>query len=156
VFPAQMSEGESDAMEAYEEEEIETDERGRKKMPSIDRLAREAVVNRWGGNRAVPAPHSPSLMTPHLLRQSCRTCLSIHPAMGTQTSGLCVFVHTLNSGLSQLEYFLVRADSFCCESETWHGRLRPLSVAGNTATCVGCCCGQDGETRCRSNRHPKY
>jgi hypothetical protein len=90
-----MSEGESDAMEAYEEEEIETDERGRKKMPSIDRLAREAVVNRWGGNRAVPAPHSPSLMTPHLLRQSCRTCLSIHPAMGTQTSGLCVFVHTL-------------------------------------------------------------
>jgi hypothetical protein len=48
-----MSEGESDAMEAYEEEEIETDARGRKIMPSIDRLAREAIVNRWRSNRAV-------------------------------------------------------------------------------------------------------
>lgn len=47
TLSVQMSEGESEAMEAYEEEELETGAGGRKKMPSIDRLAREAIVNRW-------------------------------------------------------------------------------------------------------------
>lgn len=44
---AQMSEGEDEAMQAYEEEELEEGPRGKgKKKPSIERLAREAQVNR--------------------------------------------------------------------------------------------------------------